>query len=1613
VVKTSPSRPAAVWLPVLKKNYHQVILVFAAFAVMALAGYFFVRGILSNRLLTNSKNALDTAESNVRAAFAEAEVSLFNVSGTILDMIEDGADNEEITAYLKRTNGWLLHNDGFVGLYGLYGYIRGEFIDALDMNPGADYLPQTHPWYQAAARIGGGTAYTPPYIDARTGDIVITAVRNIIAGNGEIYGIIALDMNVSWIGEYAKNLRFAPGGYGMILSQYLTIMFHPDETILGRQIQEMGSAFTGIARRLRQGEEISGERITNRAGVPVIVFYRPIYNGWYLGLLTPVKSYYRDLTLAAFILSLAGFVMALILSCVLLRISAARMKADEESRTKSSFMARMSHEMRTPLNTIIGLGEIAQRSYPLPAAVPELSEDAQNPAGKLLEYIGEMKKAGMELLTLIDFILNAAQSKGGEAGDRGQSGPSIPDAAGAASSASPAVPPADTVTPTDAADGTFTAMRAKILVVDDIPTNLAVAEGLLAPYGMIVDTCLSGEEALKQVRRQRYDLILLDHMMPGLDGIETAARLRALDDPYYRQVPVVALTANAVPGTKEMFLKKGFNDYFTKPIDTAKLDAILRRWLPEDKIETVKNPPPVPAPPEVYSADTKVHSTGLEVHSASPEAHSAGSRSASGGLNFTPVLFFVSSLLVLAVSAVAIFIMSRTVRMMETATQNHLLSAARAAAALVTPEELELFQTDADMARPEWEILKQRLVRFAEEHQVRYVYYWRDGRDDRIRYIIDNDYDPAYMCRPEFYFDTSDDPAFSAAVKLIMAGNAWTSNLGEYTKSWDGLISGMVPVFNPDGTVYCAAGVDLGDEVIITQRRYMTILTVVLIVSFVLTLLSGGAGMWSYRKKAWQSEEANRAKSQFLSTMSHEIRTPMNAIIGMGELALRAGSMPQMVGYVREIKQAGITLLSLINDILDFSKIEAGKLEIMPVSYNLASLINDVVNIARTRIAEKPIRLFVNVDPALPAGLVGDEIRIRQILLNLLGNGVKYTLKGFVGLTVTGEKRDDGKILLRVDVSDSGIGIKPEDQNKLFEEFKQVDTRRNKGIEGTGLGLAITKRLCASMNGNLSVSSVYGEGSTFTALIPQGIEVSIPFAAVENPEQKSVLIHEQRLVYVRSIGWTLDRLGVPWTYAASGDEFLKAIASGNWYYVFTGHRFHEFVVSRFSDGEEGKKPRLALMVERNTETPIPETRSLSMPVLSSSLANILNGVEDTANAFTDTGDFTGVTFTAPGARLLVVDDISVNLQVASGLLAPYGADVETSLSGAGAVELVKTHSYDLIFMDHLMPDMDGIETTAHIREWERSCKVSKGNSPGEIPIIALTADAVSGMKEMFLSKGFNDYLSKPIDIKKLDDILDKWLPKEKRKKMAGKKEPGPDARREISPIKAETPEPAGASLRISGVDVSRGITMTGGTEAGYRKVLAMFRRDAQDRLPLLRSFAVQNRAPDEKELSQFVTQVHALKSASAALGAAEVSSLAAALEAAGKGVLAGNAADMAAVREGLPVFTGRLAALAEGIAEALGIPPETTEAAEVSPGTQKEEPSGQFSPLVNSLLNELAAALEAQRADDTDRLLEELLRQAADSVVKETLEQISDDVLMAEFSKARETLKKLTENGNQ
>jgi PAS domain S-box-containing protein len=520
----------------------------------------------------------------------------------------------------------------------------------------------------------------------------------------------------------------------------------------------------------------------------------------------------------------------------------------------------------------------------------------------------------------------------------------------------------------------------------------------------------------------------------------------------------------------------------------------------------------------------------------------------------------------------------------------------------------------------------------------------------------------------------------------------------------------------------------------------------------IIGLLGISRDITEFRAAEEAAKAASRAKSGFLAKMSHEIRTPMNAIIGMAELAMRAKDLNNAREHIITIKQAGSNLISIINDILDFSKIETGKLEITPAEYLFSSMINDVINIIRMRAVDTQIRLLVNIDSKIPDALTGDEIRIRQILLNILGNAVKYTEKGFVTLTVYGEPINENNINLIMEIMDTGKGIKQEDLNNLFIEYKQLDQESNRGIEGTGLGLTITRSIVVAMGGKIDVYSEYGKGSCFTVTLPQAVRSPKPLAQVENPDNKKALIYEKREIFADSIVLTIDNLGVKSTVVSTDSEFFELMKKQKFDFIFIS--FELYTKNKEEILKYESEVKIVILTEFGETIQDKKLNVISMPAHSISIANILNGKSDTFS-YDDNNELI-VSFTAPQANILVVDDIITNLNVAKGLLSPYETQITLCKSGMMALNAIKTNRYDVIFMDHRMPEMDGIETTQHIRAYGGEDPYYK-----DVPIIALTADAVSGVKEMFLENGLNDFLSKPIDTIKLNSVLEKWIPREK------------------------------------------------------------------------------------------------------------------------------------------------------------------------------------------------------------------------------------------------------------
>jgi signal transduction histidine kinase/CheY-like chemotaxis protein/HPt (histidine-containing phosphotransfer) domain-containing protein len=524
---------------------------------------------------------------------------------------------------------------------------------------------------------------------------------------------------------------------------------------------------------------------------------------------------------------------------------------------------------------------------------------------------------------------------------------------------------------------------------------------------------------------------------------------------------------------------------------------------------------------------------------------------------------------------------------------------------------------------------------------------------------------------------------------------------------------------------------------------------------------------------ALMAKSASEAKSHFLANMSHEMRTPLNAIIGFAELELGKEKEGQAKSETSEslekIYSSGVTLLGLINDILDISKIESGKFELIPVNYDMPSLLNDTVVLNIVRIGSKPIAFKLDIDENLPARLFGDELRIKQILNNLLSNAFKYTKEGTVTLSIRCE-RDEAGVWMKVRVSDTGMGIREEDILRLFNDYNQVDTKSNRHIEGTGLGLAITKRMVEMMNGTISVESEFGRGSVFTVRLLQGF-VSDAVIGKELAEN----LKEFRYIMARQ--------------------------------------------------------------DRNKQL---------------------------------------VRACIPYASVLVVDDVATNLDLARGIMKPYGMNVDGVSSGQAAIDLVRKGEprYNAIFMDHMMPGMDGIEAVKIIRNEIDS------DYARTVPIIALTANAIIGNEEIFLNNGFQSFLTKPIDIMKMNEVINRWVRDKNLEKELGLDaesriaESAPDTAGETQDAAAQ--ELLARMLRdmpVEGLDAENGLKRFGG--------------DAKSYIDSLRSYTVHTPAllgavGTVEVLSDYAITVHGIKGSSYGISAPAIGQRAEKLEHAAK-----------------------------------------------------------------------------------------------------------------------------------
>ncbi|MBP9997569.1 MAG: response regulator [Lachnospiraceae bacterium] len=609
-------------------------------------------------------------------------------------------------------------------------------------------------------------------------------------------------------------------------------------------------------------------------------------------------------------------------------------------------------------------------------------------------------------------------------------------------------------------------------------------------------------------------------------------------------------------------------------------------------------------------------------------------------------------------------------------------------------------------------------------------------------------------------------------------------------------------------------------------------------------------------------KETQKSKDDFLANVSHELRTPINTIYGMSEIVLRKDAPEDIQESLQDIRSAGKNLLSVVTDILDFSELQSGKMSLVNEPFNVTSTVNDVINMTFAKLENKDVELLVNCDISIPCSIRGDEQKLKRIILSLMDNAVKFTNEGYVSLDIQ-YRREDYGINMIVSVSDTGCGIKKEQLSNIFSGFTQGNGERNRNENGVGLGLSIAQALATLMGGVVSINSKENEGTKIQVVIPFEIADDTPIGQIENKDKlrfaayfglDGLKITALKDAYKELIVDVAKQMGVKSFLCKNIEELKAKVKSEPLTHIFTG--YSEYLENKEFFDALTKSTCVVVYIDAGKEVSERKDNLIFVykPIFAISAINVVNG--NIGNQMVISGEHKAERFIMPTAHILVVDDSFMNVRVLEGLLKPYEIKITTASSGKEALNKVTTKDYDFIFMDHMMPEMDGIECMHRIRRMEDAYYKN-------VPIIALTANAVAGMREMFIEEGCADFLAKPVEISGLERILKKFISQEKIEYV------------QDNAIDSEGIGKPGASMVIGDLDIKKGILYCG-SEENYLDILKMHEHDGDTNLNNIVDFY------KREDWNNYTIVVHALKSSMKSIGAMRLSDMAKDLEQAGK-----------------------------------------------------------------------------------------------------------------------------------
>ncbi|MCL2809589.1 MAG: ATP-binding protein [Treponema sp.] len=1314
----------------------QVLSVILAFALMVAFSYYYMSNIERSHLLKNVDNAFNSTQSFIKSDLTEPETTLGVIAENIRRMILRNASSETVHDYLLHTTEYLTTDERLMtyatAVYGFFDVFDDLFLPGINWTPPDDYIPAERPWFSAAVEANGKVAFTDPYIDVVLGITAITFSRCIFDDRGNRLGIICLDITMDKINEFAINTHVTEGSYGILFDKDLNVIAHPiPEIFLGRNVVLMNDG-QAIKEALVRDGSISERKVWDYNRNLSIGFFRRLDNGWYLAIIAYPDKYYQSIREILVFLTILGLILASILIFILLKVVFARKRAEERTRIMldalplcasfwdKDFNAIDCNQEAVKLFGLANKKEYQERFFDLS---PEYQPDGSLSSEKAMEYLEEGFNEGY-----CRFEWLHKNFKG------------------------------------DLIPAEITIVRVKHRnedIVCGYTRDLREMNAALAKIREADErTMIMLDSAPLSITMWNKDVKLIDfnYESARVVGIYTKEEYQEM---FLQLTPELQEDGRNSFEVFENFVHTAFSEgrahinwnHNTINGETVPFDARAVRL-------NLKGEPVV----VVYCHDLRELNTAIAKMREADECRHAI-------FDTTPLGSFMinSSLKVLECNQeiLRLFDISNKDEYIERFFD---LSPEYQPDGLLSNEKSNEFISKAfneGYCRFEWmhrklngELIPCEVtlvcVFFRNEKVV--CGYTRDLRElkaiiTKMReadectqvmfdstplacFLIDNTL-KVLECNQEIVrlFGLKDKNDFIENVYDLFPEY---QSSGEITKDlvhnyiYDAFEEGHccfeLTHVRPDGEF-------VPTEVSLVRVKFRGVYAVA---GYIRDLREIKA-MIAEMRRAEVAEESSKAKSDFLAKMSHEIRTPMNAILGITEIQLQDDTLPLVTKEALErIYNSGDLLLGIINDILDLSKIESGKFELQTSQYDIASLIHDTVKLNIIRYESKPIDFKLEINQNVPLLLVGDELRIKQILNNLLSNAFKYTQEGQIEFSLSSEfKRNSSGIYLIIRVSDTGQGMTADQIKKLGDKFSRFNMEANRKTEGTGLGMNIARNLIQLMGGDLYIESTPGMGSVFTVRLPQDC------------------------IDMEPIGKELS-------------ENLMKLNLKNTVKMRNAQITQEFM---------------------------------------------------------------------PYGRVLVVDDVETNLYVARGLMAPYGISIDTALSGFEAIDKIRDGAeYDIVFMDHMMPRMDGIEATKHIRNLDY-----KG------PIVALTANALAGQAEMFLQNGFDDFISKPIDIRQLNSVLNKMI------------------RDKQSPAVLEEARRQRNSLYAAG---KHNIAID-------PQLAEYFVRDATKTINILNAIC-ENKCRRSDDLSTFIINIHAMKSALANIGESDLSSKASELEQAGR-----------------------------------------------------------------------------------------------------------------------------------